>query len=79
MSDADAGHFGPFGGRFVAETLIPALDELERRLARRARRTPRSAPSSTRCSPTTSGGPSPLTTPTGSSRAVGGASACAST
>jgi tryptophan synthase beta chain len=23
-----AGHFGPFGGRFVAETLIPALDEL---------------------------------------------------
>ncbi len=28
-SDADAlGHFGPFGGRFVPETLIPALDEL---------------------------------------------------
>jgi tryptophan synthase beta chain len=24
-----AGHFGPFGGRFVAETLIPALDELD--------------------------------------------------
>ncbi len=23
------GHFGPFGGRYVAETLIPALDELE--------------------------------------------------
>src|SRR4051812_17005148 len=22
------GHFGPFGGRFVPETLIPALDEL---------------------------------------------------
>jgi tryptophan synthase beta chain len=24
-----AGHFGPFGGRYVAETLIPALDELD--------------------------------------------------
>jgi tryptophan synthase beta chain len=23
------GHFGPFGGRYVAETLIPALDELD--------------------------------------------------
>jgi tryptophan synthase beta chain len=23
-----SGHFGPFGGRYVAETLIPALDEL---------------------------------------------------
>jgi tryptophan synthase beta chain len=27
--NVDAGHFGPFGGRFVAETLIPALDELD--------------------------------------------------
>ena len=26
---AARGHFGPFGGRFVPETLIPALDELE--------------------------------------------------
>lgn len=25
----DAGHFGPYGGRFVSETLIYALDELE--------------------------------------------------
>jgi len=25
-----AGYFGPFGGRFVAETLVPALDELAR-------------------------------------------------
>ena len=23
------GRFGPFGGRFVAETLVPALDELD--------------------------------------------------
>ncbi len=27
---AGAGYFGPFGGRFVPETLIPALDELVR-------------------------------------------------
>ena len=27
-AQARAGYFGPFGGRFVAETLIPALDEL---------------------------------------------------
>jgi tryptophan synthase beta subunit len=26
---AEAGRFGPFGGRYVPETLIPALDELE--------------------------------------------------
>ena len=25
-----AGYYGPFGGRFVAETLVPALDELAR-------------------------------------------------
>ena len=24
-----AGHFGPFGGRYVAETLMPAVIELE--------------------------------------------------
>ncbi|MFM2416098.1 MAG: hypothetical protein RL385_821 [Pseudomonadota bacterium] len=29
MSTALPGRFGPFGGRFVAETLMPALDELE--------------------------------------------------
>ena len=28
------GHFGPFGGRFVPETLIPALDELAEEYAR---------------------------------------------
>ncbi|MFM9054583.1 MAG: tryptophan synthase subunit beta, partial [Solirubrobacterales bacterium] len=25
---ADPGRFGPYGGRYVPETLIPALDEL---------------------------------------------------
>jgi tryptophan synthase beta chain len=33
------GHFGPYGGRYVAETLMPALMELERAYAR-ARREP---------------------------------------
>jgi len=28
-----SGHFGPFGGRYVAETLMPALEELEADLA----------------------------------------------
>src|SRR5688572_25594910 len=28
------GHFGPFGGRYVAETLMPALTELERGYAK---------------------------------------------
>ncbi|HRF58452.1 MAG TPA: tryptophan synthase subunit beta [Fimbriimonadaceae bacterium] len=28
MVDVDAGRFGPYGGRYVPETLIPALDEL---------------------------------------------------
>jgi tryptophan synthase beta chain len=28
MSKSPVGYYGPFGGRFVAETLIPALDEL---------------------------------------------------
>ncbi|HVY49548.1 MAG TPA: tryptophan synthase subunit beta [Minicystis sp.] len=28
--NAPAGRFGPYGGRYVAETLVPALDELER-------------------------------------------------
>jgi tryptophan synthase beta chain len=31
---AAAGHFGPYGGRYVPETLIHALDELEREYAR---------------------------------------------
>ena len=30
----DAGHFGPYGGRFVSDTLILALDQLEQAYAR---------------------------------------------
>ena len=29
----ERGHYGPYGGRFVSETLISALDELERSYA----------------------------------------------
>ena len=29
-----SGHFGPYGGRFVPETLVPALEELEREFLR---------------------------------------------
>ncbi len=29
MSVADVGRYGPYGGRYVPETLVPALDELE--------------------------------------------------
>jgi tryptophan synthase beta chain len=30
VTSVDAGYFGPYGGRYVPETLVPALDELER-------------------------------------------------
>ncbi|HKO74392.1 MAG TPA: tryptophan synthase subunit beta [Gaiellaceae bacterium] len=30
MTSVDTGYFGPYGGRYVPETLVPALDELER-------------------------------------------------
>jgi len=33
MESPSPGRFGPFGGRFVAETLVPALDALERAYA----------------------------------------------
>jgi tryptophan synthase beta chain len=30
LTSVEAGYFGPYGGRYVPETLVPALDELER-------------------------------------------------
>ncbi|HKP10418.1 MAG TPA: tryptophan synthase subunit beta [Gaiella sp.] len=30
MTSVDTGYFGPYGGRYVPETLVPALEELER-------------------------------------------------
>ena len=43
----ERGRFGAFGGRFVPETLMDALDQLAERRTRRPRPTPRSRPSST--------------------------------
>ena len=53
--------FGAYGGRYVPETLIPALDELEARVGGAAQTTTRSAPSCTSCATSTPGRPTPLT------------------
>ena len=58
---AVAGRFGPYGGRYVPETLVAALDDLRRAVRRRARRSARSGRSSTACSRSSWAGPSPLT------------------
>ena len=54
---AVGGRFGPFGGRYVPETLVAALDELDRAVRRGSRPIRRSGRSSTACSPSSSGGP----------------------
>ena len=48
------GHFGPYGGVFVAETLIRALDELQGAVRALRATIPRSSPSSSTSSSTTS-------------------------
>jgi len=49
MTVPDAsGHFGPYGGRYVPETLVPALDELTAAW-QQARRDPVFAEELTRC------------------------------
>ena len=53
--------YGAYGGRYVPETLIPALDELTRRLGGGARRRELRAPSSTSSARTYAGRPTPLT------------------
>ena len=50
------GHFGAFGGRFVPEALIAALDELDRRLRGDAQPTRSSTPSWAGCCATTPAG-----------------------
>ncbi len=55
-----AGHFGPYGGSFVAETLVHALDELKALLRRGAGATRRSSPSSAPSSQHFVGRPSPI-------------------
>ena len=51
-----AGHFGPYGGRYVPETLMEPLHELEARLRGGAARSRPSTPSCGACCATTSGG-----------------------
>ena len=67
------GHFGPYGGSFVAETLIHALDELKRCLRTRRGATRRSWPSSAPSSSTSSAGRARSTTRRALSRELGGA------
>jgi hypothetical protein len=57
------GHFGPYGGTFVAETLIHALHELRSRLRASTAATPSSSPSSSTNWRTLSAGPARSTTP----------------
>ena len=57
-----SGHFGPYGGIFVAETLMHALDELRDAYANAIATTRSSSPSSTTNSSTSSAGPARSTT-----------------
>ncbi|HXE76001.1 MAG TPA: tryptophan synthase subunit beta [Candidatus Xenobia bacterium] len=67
----DRGHFGPFGGRFVPETLMAPLEELER-AARRARRDMGYARELTRLLTDFAGRPTPLYFAERLSRHLGG-------
>jgi tryptophan synthase beta chain len=66
------GHFGPYGGIFVAETLMPALAELREAYAA-AQADPAFAPSSNTNSSTTSAAPARSTTPSAGPELLGGA------
>jgi tryptophan synthase beta chain len=72
MTQPDAsGHFGPYGGRYVPETLVPALDELT--LAwKEARRDPAFAEELTRLLTRFAGRPTPLGDALRMSRDAGG-------
>ena len=67
------GHFGPYGGSFVAETLIHALDELQGSLRRATATIPSSSPNSAANWPTSSAGRARSITRRGLSRELGGA------
>ena len=69
----ERGHFGPYGGVFVAETLIRALDELKAAVRALPRTIRRFAPSSRASSSTTSAVRRPSTTRERWSRELGGA------
>ena len=67
--DARVEHrFGPYGGQYVPETLMPALAELEARVARRRATTRASGPSSARCCATSPAARRRSTTRSGSPR-----------
>ena len=66
------GHFGPFGGRYVAETLMPALMELERAY-HEARRDPAFRRELARLSAEFVGRPTPLYLATNLTARLGGA------
>ena len=53
----ERGRYGPFGGRYVPETLVPALERLERGVRRMAARTRIFRPSSSASCTTGSAGP----------------------
>ena len=61
---ARAGRFGVYGGRYVPETLMAALEELERP-TRRRRPTPHFRPNWTTCCTTTAAGLLRSTWPSG--------------
>ena len=56
-STLHASKFGPYGGQFVPETLMPALAELEAAYSCLGRLTPHSRPSWTICCAPMSAGP----------------------
>ncbi len=71
--DPDArGYFGPFGGRFVPETLVAPVEELERAYLD-ARADPAFAVALSKTLATYAGRPTPLSEATRFSRAAGGA------
>ena len=72
------GRFGEFGGRFVPETLVPALEELEARVPRRVGVRRSSAPSSPSSSASYAGRPDAghrVPPPLGATRRAGAAQA----
>ena len=53
----ETGHFGPYGGKFVPETLMPALEELEEVYLKAAQRQGVSGGTCLSCSAPLSAGP----------------------
>ena len=69
----ERGHFGPYGGVFVAETLMQRARRAARRSTRAIATIPRSSPSSSASSSTTSAGRRPSITRSAGRSELGGA------